>query len=98
MAQKLSLAASSSAAASGASGGPGGKGARASPQEVSWSVVAASLPPIADLFTDTTVLFSDIVGFTAWSSSVTAVDVFEARRRPVRGVSGGDSLRISAAV
>ena len=33
--------------------------------------------PIADLFTDTTVLFADIVGFTAWSSVREPSQVFQ---------------------
>jgi hypothetical protein len=36
----------------------------------------ATSPPIADLYTDTTILFADIVGFTAWSSTRPPVDVF----------------------
>ncbi|KAL3940795.1 MAG: hypothetical protein SGBAC_004733 [Bacillariaceae sp.] len=32
--------------------------------------------PIADLYTDTTVLFTDIAGFTAWASTRDAADVF----------------------
>ena len=34
-------------------------------------------PPIADLFTDTTVMFADIAGFTAWSSEREPVQVFQ---------------------
>jgi class 3 adenylate cyclase len=33
--------------------------------------------PIADLFENTTIFFADIVGFTAWSSKRTPVEVFE---------------------
>jgi class 3 adenylate cyclase len=33
--------------------------------------------PIAELFEHTTVMFGDLVGFTAWSSSRTPVEVFE---------------------
>jgi class 3 adenylate cyclase len=33
--------------------------------------------PIADLFENTTILFADLVGFTAWSSKRTPVEVFE---------------------
>jgi class 3 adenylate cyclase len=35
-----------------------------------------SSKPIADLFTDTTVLFADIAGFTAWSSVREPTQVF----------------------
>jgi Adenylate and Guanylate cyclase catalytic domain len=35
-----------------------------------------SSPPIADLFPDATVLFADLAGFTAWSSSRDPVQVF----------------------
>jgi class 3 adenylate cyclase len=34
-------------------------------------------PPIADHFTDTTVLFADIAGFTAWSSEREPAQVFQ---------------------
>jgi len=37
---------------------------------------SASNKPIADLFTDTTVLFADIAGFTAWSSVREPTQVF----------------------
>jgi Adenylate and Guanylate cyclase catalytic domain len=33
-------------------------------------------PPIAELYSDTTVLFADIAGFTAWSSTRTPIQVF----------------------
>jgi hypothetical protein len=35
-----------------------------------------SSEPIADLFSDTTVMFADVVGFTHWSSSRSPVEVF----------------------
>lgn len=38
--------------------------------------VAFDTKPIADLFTDTTILFADIVGFTAWSSVREPAQVF----------------------
>ncbi|KAL9181073.1 hypothetical protein ACHAXT_009878 [Thalassiosira profunda] len=34
-------------------------------------------PPIADLYTDTTVMFADIAGFTAWSSEREPTQVFQ---------------------
>lgn len=34
-------------------------------------------PPIADLFTDATIMFADIAGFTAWSSEREPVQVFQ---------------------
>jgi class 3 adenylate cyclase len=36
-----------------------------------------SSKPIADLFENTTIMFADLVGFTAWSSKHTPVEVFE---------------------
>jgi class 3 adenylate cyclase len=36
-----------------------------------------SSKPIADLFENTTIMFADLVGFTAWSSKRTPVEVFE---------------------
>ena len=33
-------------------------------------------PPIADLFPDTTIMFADLVGFTAWSRKREPTDVF----------------------
>ena len=35
------------------------------------------LPPIADLYNDTTVMFADIAGFTAWSSEREPSQVFQ---------------------
>lgn len=37
----------------------------------------SSTPPIADLYNDTTVMFADIAGFTAWSSEREPAQVFE---------------------
>jgi Adenylate and Guanylate cyclase catalytic domain len=44
--------------------------------ESSDSVTAISSNPIAQVYPDTTVMFADIVGFTAWSSSRDATQVF----------------------
>ena len=40
------------------------------------SVFLTAKPPIADLYTDTTVMFADIAGFTAWSSAREPQQVF----------------------
>ena len=39
------------------------------------SVPAAKSRPIADLFPETTIIFMDIVGFTAWSSTREPVSI-----------------------
>lgn len=48
--------------------------------EVSRSVtthgIHAKTPPIASLYSDTTIMFADIAGFTQWSSTRSPVDVF----------------------
>ena len=41
------------------------------------TAISGSSPPIADLFTDTTILFADIAGFTAWSSEREPAQVFQ---------------------
>jgi hypothetical protein len=51
---------------------------RASKQTSHCTLVSTTVsPPIADLFTDTTVLFADIAGFTAWSSEREPTQVFQ---------------------
>jgi Adenylate and Guanylate cyclase catalytic domain len=40
------------------------------------SILIQTKPPIADLFTDTTIIFADIAGFTAWSSAREPTQVF----------------------
>jgi class 3 adenylate cyclase len=44
--------------------------------ELNDSDIMYQTKPIADLFTDTTVIFADIVGFTAWSSKRDPIQVF----------------------
>lgn len=41
------------------------------------SYISGSSPPIADLYNNTTVLFADIAGFTAWSSEREPTQVFQ---------------------
>ena len=41
------------------------------------TAISGSSPPIADLFTDTTIVFADIAGFTAWSSEREPAQVFQ---------------------
>ena len=41
------------------------------------TAVSGSSPPIADLYNDTTVMFADIAGFTAWSSEREPTQVFQ---------------------
>jgi hypothetical protein len=41
------------------------------------SGASVQFPPIADLFTDTTIIFADIAGFTAWSSEREPTQVFQ---------------------
>mmetsp|Transcript_41571 Transcript_41571/g.126014 ORF Transcript_41571/g.126014 Transcript_41571/m.126014 type:complete len:1447 (-) Transcript_41571:64-4404(-) len=41
------------------------------------TALSGSLPPIADLFPETTVMFGDIAGFTAWSSEREPAQVFQ---------------------
>ena len=46
-------------------------------EEGSQSLSLGNLPPIADLYNDTTVMFADIAGFTAWSSEREPSQVFQ---------------------
>lgn len=41
------------------------------------TAMTASSPPIADLYNDTTIMFADIAGFTAWSSEREPTQVFQ---------------------
>ena len=41
------------------------------------TALSGNSPPIADLYNDTTVLFADIAGFTAWSSEREPTQVFQ---------------------
>jgi len=46
------------------------------PQTVNPLTVTKKAAPIADLFTETTIMFADIAGFTKWSSTHEPCDVF----------------------